>query len=49
MSYDANIHHDKSANNLKIQVLKTSMQNFMCPFIAMMLTCHKQQFLEDSY
>jgi hypothetical protein len=40
---------DRSASNLEIQVFKTSMQNFMCPFIVMMLTCHRQQILDDSY
>jgi hypothetical protein len=34
------MHHDKNANKiLEIQVPKSSMQNFMCPFIVMMLTC----------
>jgi len=33
-------HHDRNAKLfLEIQVPKTSMQNFMCPFIVMMLTC----------
>jgi hypothetical protein len=29
-----------NASNLEIQVLKTSMQNFMCPFIVMALICY---------
>ncbi len=34
------MHPNKSANKiLEIQVLKISMQNSMCPFIVMMLTC----------
>jgi hypothetical protein len=33
------MHHDRSANNLEIQVLKINIQNFMCPFIVMMLIC----------
>jgi hypothetical protein len=34
------MHLDRSAKLfLEIQVPKTSMQNFMCPFIVMMLTC----------
>jgi hypothetical protein len=32
------MHLGRSANKLEIQVLRTSMQNFMCPFIVMMLT-----------
>jgi len=33
------MHLNKSASQLEIQVLKISMQNFMCPFNVLMLTC----------
>jgi hypothetical protein len=34
------MHPDRSASKiLEIQVLKTNMQNFMCPFIVMLLIC----------
>jgi hypothetical protein len=40
------MHLDKSVSKLEIQVLKISMQNFMCPFIVMMLThqCNVNEF-----
>jgi hypothetical protein len=43
------MHRDKSASNLEIQIFKSNMKNFMCPFIVMMLTCHIQHILDDSY